>query len=573
MSNIPVVLDGKGPVTLRDSNYVAAGGEGTIYKISDLVVKLYLKPEEMRQRGMIDKIKLLSTLKHPYVSSPIGLVTSPKGDPIGHYLKYVDGHPLARVFTNDFWLHEGFTNKHAGTLVHRMRDVYSFAHQNKAVLVDANELNWFALFSGSDPEPRIIDVDSWAIGKWPAVAIMPSIRDWKSKTFDEKSDWFAWGVVTFQVYTGLHPYKGTLDGYNRADFIGRMKANASVFSKGVKLNSAVRDFGNIPGPLRDWYEATFQNGERTKPPSPFDTGVSAPRAAITMRRVTTAGGGTLVFEKLLGFANDSTLKVFHCGVAHLSSGKLIDLKTKRQIGNIQSKGAEVVKTENGWLIGEINNSEVTFGYVDESSLKFEKLSLKLNGRKIVAYENRIFVVTENGLTEVNLHMFGKPIASVGQTWGVMVNSTKWFYGVGAMDAMGAKYVVTPFGEKAVVQERVRELDDLKIVNAKSGNRFVSLIGLDKGGVYHKIEITFDKEYKTKKVWIGDTDGPELNLAILPKGVCATIVQDGELSIFVPTSDKVTRVKDNQIATDMLLANWGDKVVYILDGAVWSLSMK
>jgi hypothetical protein len=571
--NIQVVLEGKGPVTLRDSNYVATGGEGIIYKVSDLVVKIYHKPLAARQRGMPDKIRLLSALKHPYINSPIGLVNTETGDTIGHYLQYVDGHPLSRVFTNDFWQREKFANKHASTLVDRMRKVIFFAHQNKAVLVDANELNWFALFAGSDPEPRVIDVDSWAIGRWPATVIMPSIRDWHSKTFDEQTDWFAWGIVTFQIYTGIHPYKGTLDGFDRGDLIGRMKANASVFTAGVRLNRAVRDFSNVPGPLLNWYESTFQKGERVQPPSPFDTGITAPQAARIMRSVTTGRSGTLVFEKLLKITGDTVVRTFHCGTVLFSSGKLIDLATRRQIGETQSRSCEVVKVSDGWLVAEIKNHETNFEYIEEGSLKSEKLSLKISGYRLLGYENRLFVVTENGLTEVKVHLLGKPIASVGQTWGVMVNSTRWFQGLGVMGAMGAKYAVTPFGESSVAQVRIRELDSMEVVMAKSGNRFVSLVGIKKDGNYQKIEIAFERDYKSYKIWKGDTDSPELNLAILPKGVCATIVRDGELDIFVPTNGQITKVLDKEIATDMFLSNWGDKVIYIQDGALWSLRMK
>ena len=574
MANIQVVLEGKGLVTLRDSNYVATGGEGTIYRISDSVVKIYHKPEEARQRGMPDKIRLLAGIKHPYISSPVGLVTNPTGESIGHYLPFVDGHPLARAFTNDFWQREGFNCAHASTLVDRMREVITFAHQHRAVLVDANELNWFALFSGSNPEPRIIDVDSWAIGKWPATVIMPSIRDWHSKVFDEKTDWFAWGIVTFQIYTGLHPFKGTLDGFERSDLEGRMRANASVFSKGIRLNRAVRDFSKIPARLLGWYETTFQDGERVSPPSPFDTGVAVPKAARIMRVVTTGRSGSLVFEKLLGLTADPAVKTFHCGVALLASGKLIDLGTKRQIGEVESRGCEVVKVQGGWLIAETNKSrEVSFEYVRDGSLKAEKLSLKLNGHHLLGYENRLFVVTDGGLTEVKLSLFGKAVASVGQTWGAMINSTRWFQSLGLMDAMGAKYVITPFGESAVAQVRIQELDGIQVVTAKSGNRFVSLIGLDKKGAYHKVEITFDRDYKSHKVWVGDTDGPELNLAILPKGVCATIIKDGELDIFVPSSGQLNRVGDKQIGTDMLLSNWGDKVIYIQSGEIWSIQLR
>jgi hypothetical protein len=571
--NLQVVLEGKGPVTLHQSDHVATGGEGSIYKISDLVVKIYHQPEIARQRGMPEKINLLSKIRHPYIGSPIGLATMANGDPVGHYLSYIDGHPLSRVFTNEFWQREGFDNKHASTIIDRMREVVLYAHQHKAVLVDANELNWFALFSGRNPEPRIIDVDSWAIGRWPATVIMPSIRDWHSKIFDEKSDWFAWAIVTFQIYTGIHPYKGTLDGFDRGDLVGRMKANASIFTPGVRLNRAVRDFGKIPAPLLNWYESTFHKGERANPPSPFDTGIVTPTAALVTRVVTTAKSGVLVFDKLLGVVGDPVVQTFHCGVVRLSSGKLIYLGTKRQIGETRSNNCEVVKTDGGWLIAEMTKQEINLKFVEDGSLKLEMLSLKINGHNLISYENRLFVVTDNGLTEIKIHFFGKPIASIGQTWGVMVNSTKWFQGVGVMDAMGAKYLVVPFAEQSVAQERIREIDGLQIVAGRAGNRFVSLIGLDKTGTYRKIEITFDRGYKSYKVWKGDADGPELNLSILPKGVCATIVGDGELNIFVPTNGQVTKINDGQITTNMFLGNWGDKVIYIQNGEVWALQMK
>ena len=98
------------------------------------------------------------------------------------------------------------------------------------------------------------------------------------------------------------------------------------------------------------------------------------------------------------------------------------------------------------------------------------------------------------------------------------------------------------------------------------------IGLDKAGTYRKLELTFDRTYTSYRAWIGDTDGADLNLAILDKGVCANIVDDGELAIFVPANGQLNRVQDKQIATDMALTNWGDRVVYIRDGEVWGVRM-
>lgn len=578
--NIHVTLEGRGPVTLRPSDHVATGGEGSIYRVSNLVVKMWLDPERMKQRGTPDKVQKLSSLfQHPYIVTPLGLALTDAGDPVGHYLSYIEdppiGHPLSRVFTNDFYQSERFTDKLASKLVDRMRETVLFAHDRGAILVDPNELNWFALSVRKDPEPRIIDVDSWVIGAMPpTVAVMPSIRDWHARKFNHESDWFSWAIVTFQVFTGIHPYKGTLDGYARTDMEKRMQNNASVFSSGVRLNRAVRDFSCISLPLLNWYEATFQKGERTKPPSPFDTGVTTPRAVRILRAVTTGKTDMLVFEKLLGYSGDSVIHTFHCGVVLLASGKLIDLTTKRQIAVSASLACEVIRVSNGWIIGSLDGRQAVFVYVSDRTLQSTVLPFPMQASRLLSYENRIFLVGDKGLTEVKFNFFGeKIVASAGQTWGVIVNSTKWFSGVGVLDAMGAKFVIVPFGDGAVAQIRVRELDGIQIIAAKAGNRFASFIALDKKGDYHKIEITFDSEYRTYKVWMGITDGPELNLAILPKGVCATIIKDGELNIFVPMNGSLTRVEDKLIATDMLLSNWGDRVIYVQNGAVWAVRMK
>jgi hypothetical protein len=64
----------------------------------------------------------------------------------------------------------------------------------------------------------------------------------------------------------------------------------------------------------------------------------------------------------------------------------------------------------------------------------------------------------------------------------------------------------------------------------------------------------------------------LNIAILPKQVCATIVEDGKLTIFVPANGNVTRVEDKAITTEMILSNLDNNVVYVLDGNLWKVSM-
>lgn len=584
--NVKVVLDGRGPLTLRPSNYIAQGGEGTIYVAGDTAIKIYQDPKNKIPWNRVpEKVSFFSKHQHPYVVAPQGMVLDASGIPLGYYMPYVrdndhggNAEPIARVFTNDGRTRMGFTDADSSKLVERMREIILFAHANNAITVDANELGYFVVPNGAGgPEPRMIDVDCWVLGGKhpPVLPIMPSIRDWHNVTpFGEMQDWFAWAVVTFQVYVGLHPYKGTLDGYLPKDMELRMKANASVFEPKVRLNRAVRDLTSIPDVLLDWYEATFQNGERSVPPSPFDKKTVA-RAARVMRMATTgASSGSIIFRKLYSQTNDPVIRIYSCGVMLLKSGALVDLSTTKKIGITSSVNCEVVKVQGGWLkVCDNGARKFQFSFINEVSLKEEVLSLNHDWYRLVRYENRLFLVTDKGLSELVLHMFSKPILSFGQTWGAMINSTHWFDGVGVQDAFGATFLISPFGDKACDQVRLPELDGLKPIAAKAGNRFITVIGMDQQGQMHKVEITMDRDYRSYSLWKGPVDTPDLNIAILPKGVCVTIVEDGRLSIFIPSNGKLKNIQDKQVTTGMALTNLGDRVVYIENGAVWGMEMK
>ncbi len=569
-------LEGLGVLSISPNDHVATGGEGSIYRKAGTVIKLYTDAGKMERDGMSGKIGRLARLNHPFIVGPKGLVLGNKGQAVGYYMNWAEGQPLSRVFTNDFRQREGITDKHAAQLVEHMRDVTRFAHDHATFMVDPNELNWLAVLGGKTPEPRALDVDSWVIeGNIPAtVPKMPSIRDWHSPLVSRESDWFAWAAVTFQVFTGIHPYKGGLDGYKPSEMERRMKDKASVFTSGIRLNQAVRPFDCIPAKLRMWYEAAFQQGERSIPPSPFDTTTVLPKAA-KVKRVATTVTGTLVYDQLYRAptSQDHAVRIFSCGLVLLGSGKLYDLDSKRIVGAVSSSTCEVVRVEGYWLIADKKNGTWVFSCINANSLNSTDLTVTLQGHQAVTQGNRMFMVTDQGLMELKLMFFAKPTLSTGQTWGAMLNSTHWFEGVGIQQGLGATFVFVPFSDSACAQVRVKELDRLTPVSAKAGNRFVTVMCVDRNGEYQKFELSFSADYKTYTLWQGEAESPELNLAILPKGVMATIVQDTKLHLFVPSNGSLKTVEDTGISTKMALGNWGDKVVYILDGNVWSVRMK
>ena len=86
------------------------------------------------------------------------------------------------------------------------------------------------------------------------------------------------------------------------------------------------------------------------------------------------------------------------------------------------------------------------------------------------------------------------------------------------------------------------------------------------------DMPISEDYTNYKYWSTITDSPELNIAILPKGVCATIVKDGELTIFVPSNGNINKIVAGQLAGAKLY-RWDNTVVGILDEMVWRISVK
>lgn len=570
-----VMLEGRGALTLHASDHLFTGGEGTLYRANNTVVKIYTNPMKMINDRMVDKVRILAMLCHPYVVAPEGIVIDAQGKPIGFYMPFAQGEHLPRIFTNAFRDREGFGDDDAKKLAERMREAVQFAHDHRALLIDPNPMNWLIALKKKhtlDPEPRIIDVDSWVIAEWPPCAIMPSIRDWHATQFNALTDWFSWGVVTFELFTGIHPYKGTLSGYKRGDFEARMRDNASVFAQGIGLPDEVRDFTRIPSPLLDWYQGEFQAGERSIPPSVFTPVTTATPQIRKMRMVATAEG-LLIFERLLPAYADKVVQVWPCGVAGYDSGTLVELSSGRFIGTLQSPNGEVVKVAEGWLVADWIGNELHFEFIDQRTLQSETLPLAIKGYALLRYENRLLMVTEHELVELEFIHLDRPILSVGHRTAILEpHAVRWFRGVGIEQALGATYIITPFGAHSCTTMRVRELEGLQPVNAKAGNRFVAVVAVDKNGVYRRMEFSMSQDYGRYTVWEGFRDNADCNMAILPRGVCATIVNDGELIIFVPSSGQIRRIPDRTVTTGMALSNWDNRVVSILDGQLWSVRM-
>lgn len=451
---IVVYPDGGSSVVLTGNEHLATGGEGSVYAKDGVVFKVYLEPEKARRAGLEKKLAALAGLRHPGIATPRAALRDRDGRFIGVALPLVKGEALCRAFTNGWRDLHRFGADETAAVVDAMREITAHAHGHQALMVDGNEMNWLLAATA----PVAIDVDSWQLPGFPATAIMPSIRDHSQSTFSEGTDWFAWAVVTFQLWTGIHPYKGTHPDFGRGALEARMKARASVFDRKVSLPGAARPFTDIPGPLGGWYERTFQSTERTAPPSARAGAVAS--QAVPRLKVRAILGGALRLERL-GNAGGRVLAGMNgFVVADTPAGlRLFDAAARVAVPQVDPAALALVLRQQGALL------RTPFGRVlvtldpaggDARATVLEsgaQARLACRGESLWQSGNRLFAVVPgvpNGLLELEAAQLGaRVMLAVRHQWPVAVLSTRLFRGVFVQDCLGAPFLGVLDGEGLV----------------------------------------------------------------------------------------------------------------------------
>lgn len=252
-------------ILLADRDYVAAGGEASIYRKGTEAFKIY---HDQKKLPPLAKIQELAALQSSHVICPLDVLYNSTGVPVGYVLRFLDNvTPLCRLFTKAFKIDNAIDAGLIVELVKTMHSTLGDVHRQRCLAVDLNELN--ILVGATWVESFFIDTDSYQTPHFPATAIMESIRDRKANgRWSEYSDWFSWGVLAFQLYINIHPYKGSHPKYKPNEWSRRMDDGISVFDKHVKLPSVCNPLTSIPKRHRDWFEAVFARGERSVPPLP-----------------------------------------------------------------------------------------------------------------------------------------------------------------------------------------------------------------------------------------------------------------------------------------------------------------
>ena len=545
-------------VSLDNSNYLASGGEGKIYVKNDTVYKICEDSSKMIPEG---KISELSVLTDPHIIKPQQILADSKNVNIGYTLNYVkDAYTLCQTFTKAFRTRNNIKPDTILELVKQIQKTIQHVHSHNILIVDLNEFNF--LVDDKFKEVYFIDVNSYQTPHYPAMAIMESIRDRHNHKFSKLTDWFSFGIISFQMFIGIHPYKGKHPTYTDLD--SRMLHNVSVFNTEVGYPAAAcQPFSVIPDAYLQWYKAIFDKGERLPPPDTHGAVI------VIVPTVKVVGGKALTIDKLQEFSNPIMGYYYSSGREVIVTSKNIFID-KRQYDNPHEKVTIGFTKTNSPIAAWIDNNYVKLkDIINNTDIPFI-----CSGTKIMDFDGRLYVQNGMNIIEIQLtEIKNKILASPYIVANVLEQSTKFFNGVIVQNLFDAYYVSIFPQTKQCQQVALRELDGLRVIDAKYDNKFLIVVVADKKGHYNRFTFHFKDDWKSYEVtekknvtYMG------INFVVLDNGLCVHIDEDENIEIFNKLSNTKV-INDDIVDQDMLLYHKGAQVLFTKDNGLYSMSMK
>lgn len=557
-----VFVNGVGEVTLTKNDFVFQGGEGSIYAKGASAYKIYTDPKKMIPTAKIGELAEITESK---VIRPQNIILDEKSKAIGYTMRYLkDTVALCQLFTKAFRDRNGLSPDDILKLVRDMQNTVKHIHDKRCLIVDLNEMNF--LVDKNYKEVYFIDVDSYQTRSFPATALMESVRDRHSKgVFNEGTDWFSFAVVSFQLFIGIHPYKGKHAKYLTMD--ERMEHNVSVLNKDVSIPRVCQPFDVIPEVYRKWYEAVLDAGDRLPPP--FDL-----QARVVVLKPVYQALGSKYFDINRIFEAGDTIVDFveHMGTRVVTCATTIYVDA-HEYQRSSSKTQVAFTPKMNYVIE---------AHIDSSgTLKLRNLNLKqdlecpIQASEIMSYGGRLYALSDTNVLEIkftemsnSLIVGSKPVAKV------LERATSVFDGAVVQNLFGG-YYFSLFPESGVGhQVHVPELAGYRVVDAKFDNR-VLMVMASRKGKYDKFVLRFARDYGSYDLRkVEDVSTQDLNFVSLDNGISATINDNEDLELF-PIAGPGMKVITTHgvINSQMTLRKSGTTVLFFRGKELYSLKMK
>jgi len=546
-------------VRLTKSDYKGAGGQGVVYQKDGIAYKVYHPDKPVLPEAKIIELRSIGL---PHVLAPMDVLLDQKGVTVGFTMPFVqDTEFLCKLFNKGFRNRSGISPADIVELVKQQQLTLAHIHTKDILVVDYNEMNF--LVSGTFDKTYFIDVDSYQTPNFRAQFLMESVRDYSTPhgEFSEVTDWFSWGVITFWLYMGVHPYKGYHPQFS--ELSERMEKNISVFDPDVQLPPSCQDWSVLPANHREWYKRVFQNGERSVPP------LSDGRILVT-KVIHLKQTAVFITVKTQEYEGDVRSIAYLGGKrCAITSEKMYE--NTSPVGNASALGKSKVglfmDTDNNPLVAIKNGHSLgIFDWSQKSVVARDILA-----DDMMVFEGRLF--TRSGdtiLVNECTKMEAKTVhycQAVGNAFG---NACKLYPGVAVQDVVGKCWIGVPGEGTTWFPIHISTLDGHRILDAKRAHMCVVLIS-EKDGKYVRTIVSLSSDWKVENIRQEKAEaGASAEIAYLPKGVYASPVGDC-LEVF--KGSQVRIFKDSPVPAGAMLYSEGDTLMYVDGNTLIKAEMK
>ena len=534
-----IFTDSGSSVTLTNKNFLAQGGEGQVFVSGKKAYKIYLDPKKAIDPLKIKELQAL-TAKSTIIR-PLGALRNDRKRVIGYEMTKVPkgAITICEFSSRGYQKTEGITLEKVAKLADQLREGVSFIHKNGVLIVDLNEMNLLL----REGVIYYIDVDSYQTPHFPATAIMEHVRDYQANKWTEGSDWFSWGIITFQMFTGTHPFKGRHPKFGKRDLIGRMQKSVSVFNRDAKLPRNCIPLDSLPGGYRAWAKAVFEEGKRVPPPAGLTISGPIPTFAPQMAKSTKA-----IQISQLAKANSRVTDFFSANgidIVITETGTLINGRAypiQPQKGPV---GRAVVALDER-LSAPISAAIVGDHLVILRLTDGARTELDLNAELVFRSGARLNIKTKQG-TVLELKSLGVNNYTTKVIANVMPRSSRVVGEALLYEAFGQWFLVTTPREGESYQVKLPELEKKKIITAKYQRKILMVTVSDKGKFSRHV-FRFDEKFTSYDNWEEkDIQPAALSFVSLPTGICALLNEDNKLELFQATIGGARKLIDDDQA--------------------------
>ncbi len=561
-------IEGTGQeVHIEDRDFITEGGEGRIYGKHSTAYKIYFDPSKMLP---VQKVKELSALSiNANIIVPQNTLLNVKNQRIGYAMRLIpkeDAIPLVCLFPKIFKQRHNIQNDTLVKLIRQLQSIVSFTHTKDILIVDLNEYNYLSnhLFS----EIYAVDTNSYSTPSYKATVIMDTIRDRHCKNkFDRNTDWFSFGIVSFQLLIGMHPYKGSHPKFEHLpddkQLDARMLANVSMMHSEARFPKVCASLDVIPHALRLWYKAIFEEGKRCAPPHDYE---ALAIIATTIKQIT----GTNIFTvKEIDTFPEEVIQLF----SHETSIVIVGTE------NIFYRGYKKPIPSNNVKVGfnKVTLNPILFWIKDNRLQCFDMVnnshtSNSLHVTDILEVDGRVYVKCEQEILEVSIETFTTSTIftkTVGRVLD-MPGATTFYDGFILQNVVGT-YHASLFPSSGVCHMvKLPELKGYRIINAKYQNKVLVVIGV-MNGKYDRFVFNFDfslqVSYHVRKVENIAYSG--INFAVIDKA-CVLLNEDEKIE--VSSGDKTQIIDDPALEKDIKL-HASNRIIFSKNKTLYSLSRK